>query len=54
MKWENLKIYQIRLIDDTPKRQSQAWLFNSMWCEWMDLKRIKVSEISSWTDPWDA
>ena len=58
-KWKKLKSYQIRLIDDGPKSQSQAWLLNSMWCEWMDLKRIKLSEIatndiSSWTDPWEC
>ena len=58
-KWKNLKPYQIRLIDDGPKSQSQAWLLNSMWCEWMDLKRKNVSEISqkdisSWTDPWEG
>ena len=57
--WKNLKPYQIKLIDDGPESQSQAWLLNSMWCEWMDLKRIKVSEIStndtsSCTDPWEG
>ncbi|WP_269605256.1 hypothetical protein [Prochlorococcus marinus] len=40
-----------------PKSQSQAWLLNSMWCEWLDLKKINVSElsvndISSLNDPW--
>ena len=58
-KWKDLKPYQIKLIDDGPKSQSQAWLLNSMWCEWMDLKRKNVSEISrndisSWTDPWEV
>tara|TARA_Y100000766_G_C18344115_1_gene336301 strand:- start:124 stop:333 length:210 start_codon:yes stop_codon:yes gene_type:complete len=57
--WRNLKPYQIKLIDDGPKSQSQAWLLNSMWCEWMDLKRINVSETfsndnSSWADPWQV
>tara|TARA_Y100001968_G_scaffold163589_1_gene149669 strand:- start:331 stop:540 length:210 start_codon:yes stop_codon:yes gene_type:complete len=56
--WKNLKPYQIKLIDDGPKSQSQAWLFNSMWCEWNDLKRINVPEISKKaisvsTDPWE-
>ena len=38
-KWKKLKPYQIRLIDDGPKSQSQARLMNSMWCgEWLDLK----------------
>tara|TARA_Y100001968_G_C18859820_1_gene482065 strand:+ start:205 stop:417 length:213 start_codon:yes stop_codon:yes gene_type:complete len=58
-KWKNLKPYQIRLIDDGPKSQSQAWLLNSMWCEWLDLKKTSVSEIpandnTSWNDPWEA
>ena len=58
-KWKNLKPYQIKLIDDGPKSQSQAWLLNSMWCEWMDLKRLNLSGISkndipSSTDPWEA
>ncbi len=58
-KWKNLEPYQIKLIDEGPKSQSQAWLLNTMWCEWMDLKRINVPEvstndISSWTDPWEA
>ena len=41
-KWKKLKPYQIRLIDDGPKSQSQAWLLNSMWCEWLDLKEKKM------------
>ena len=57
--WKKLKPYQIKLIDDGPKSQSQAWLLNSMWCEWVDLKRINSSEIltnksSSFIDPWDG
>tara|TARA_B100000579_G_scaffold89525_1_gene70523 strand:- start:1791 stop:1934 length:144 start_codon:yes stop_codon:yes gene_type:complete len=45
------------LIDDGPKIQSQAWLINSMWCEWMILQRINMNEtskedISTFTDPW--
>ena len=56
--WKKLKPYQIKLIDDGPKSQSQAWLLNSMWCEWMDLKKKNISEIStndnlSWSDPWE-
>jgi len=56
--WKNLKPYQIKLIDDGPKSQSQAWLLNSMWCEWMVLREINVSESSekdnfSWGDPWE-
>ncbi len=55
--WKDLKPYQIKLIDDGPKSQSQAWLLNSMWCEWMDLKKMNVSDLSkkdkfSSSDPW--
>ena len=46
-KWKVLKPYQIRLIEEGPKSQSQAWLLNSMWCEWMDLKKRNVSETSA-------
>ena len=57
--WKDLKPYQIKLIDDGPKSQSQAWLLNSMWCEWMDLKKTNESQFSeinniSWIDPWDT
>ena len=56
--WKDLRPYQIKLIDDGPKSQSQAWLLNSMWCEWMDLKKIKDNNIASLKDsygidPWD-
>ena len=57
-KWKNLKPYQIKLIDDGPVSQSQAWLLNSMWCEWRDMKKIKDTELPemntfSSTDPWE-
>ena len=57
--WKNLIPYQIKLIDDGPKSQSQAWLLNSMWCEWMDLKRnnlceVSINETPSSTDPWEG
>ena len=56
--WKNLKPYEIKLIDDGPKSQSQAWLLNSMWCEWIELKRINSFDITnkdnlSSNDPWD-
>ena len=56
--WKKLKPYQIKLIEDGPKSQSQAWLYNSMWCEWMDLKiknvaPISTNDICSCTDPWE-
>ena len=57
-KWKNLKPYQIKLIDDGPQSQSQAWLLNSMWCDWMDLKKRNGSDIyeinnSTTIDPWE-
>ena len=57
--WKKLKPYQIKLIDDGPISQSQAWLLNSMWCEWMDMKKTNGSELeeetnSSSTDPWET
>ena len=56
--WKDLKPYQIKLIEDGPRSQSQAWLLNSMWCEWMDLQRINMhvttkEDISTFSDPWD-
>ena len=57
--WKNLKPYEIKLIDDGPKSQSQAWLLNSMWCEWMDWKehnKLEFSEKDNYlsNDPWEA
>ena len=56
--WKDLKPYQIKLIDDGPKSQSQAWLYNSMWCEWKDLTKTNKSDFpkktkSSGVDYWD-
>ncbi len=56
-KWKNLKPYQIKLIDDGAKSQSQAWLLNSMWCEWLVLKKINISDISEndiSNNPWES
>ena len=58
-RWRKLKPYQIQLIDNGPRSQSQAWLLNSMWCDWMDLKKTHLPEISSnnsssFTDPWEG
>ena len=57
-KWKNLKPYQIKLIDEGPSSQSQAWLLNSMWCEWKGMKKIKDTELPemnnfSGLDPWE-
>jgi len=54
--WKTLKPYQVKLLDDGAKSQSQAWLINSMWCDWQDIKKIKDTELpslkSSSDDPW--
>ena len=56
--WKKLKPYQVKLIDDGPKSQSQAWLLNAMWCEWMDMKKTNclesVNNNAFWIDPWDT
>ena len=44
-KWKDLKPYQLKLLDEGPKSQSQAWLYNSMWCDWKDIKLIKETEL---------
>ena len=38
-----MKPYEIKLLDEGPISQSQALLFNTMWCEWQDIKKIKES-----------
>ena len=54
----NLKGFQIRLLEEGAKSQSQALMLNDMWCEWKDLavkrKPNKSSEDPLATkDPWD-
>tara|TARA_B100000700_G_C14900864_1_gene787304 strand:+ start:264 stop:470 length:207 start_codon:yes stop_codon:yes gene_type:complete len=56
--WKDLKPFQHKLLDEGPKSQSQAWLFNAMWCEWKDLKKLKDTELpsienNSGLDPWN-
>ena len=36
--WKFLKPYQIKLLREGAKNQSQAWLLNQMWCEWKEIK----------------
>ena len=54
--WKSLRPYELKLLDDGAKSQSQAWLLNSMWCEWRDIKKIKDTELPSIKhledDPW--
>ena len=51
--WRPLKPYQVKLLDDGAKTQSQAWLINAMWCDWKDIKKIKEAELPSFKDPWE-
>ena len=41
-KIKDLKPYQIKLLERGAESQSQAWLLNSMWTDWKELKS-KVS-----------
>ena len=54
-KWKSLKPFQIKLLEEGPKTQSQAWLINNMWCEWAELKVLKNTNktIISTKDPWE-
>ncbi len=58
-KWKSgLKPFQIQLLDEGAKSQSQAWLLNEMWCEWKSLKENKDKEspvMRSFAnrDPWE-
>ena len=56
--WKSgLKPFQINLLKNGAESQSQQWLINSMWCEWVEMKKLKeddppsINELSK--DPWD-
>ena len=58
-KWKpSLKPYQLKLLEDGAKSQSQAWLINSMWCDWKDIKKVKDTELPPIKmvddDPWNS
>ncbi len=55
----DLKPFQVQLLDEGPKSQSQAWLLNSMWCEWNKLKKqydkkniSSIMKSHAYKDPW--
>ncbi len=58
-KWKSgLKPFQIHLLDEGAQSLSQAWLLNTMWCDWKEIKKSKETELpaikSSWAnDPWE-
>ena len=43
--WKNLEPHQLKLLDEGPNSQSQAWLVNAMWSEWKDIKKSKETEL---------
>ena len=53
-----LKPFQLKLLDEGAKSQSQAWLLNSMWCDWQQIKKFKETNLPSiktpmqLLDPW--
>ncbi len=53
----NLKPFQIKLLNEGARSQSQALLLNDMWCEWKELaskRRIDAIDgiFSGIPDPW--
>ncbi len=51
--WRSLEPYQVKLLDEGAKTQSQAWLLNAMWCDWKNIKKIKEAKLPSFNDPWE-
>ncbi len=52
-----LKPFQIKLLEQGAKSQSQACILNDMWCEWKEIAvKKKLNEIAkkslSIQDPW--
>ena len=39
--WKDLKPFQVKLLEEGAQSQSQAWLINSMWCDWKALSELK-------------
>ncbi len=57
--WKSLKPFQLSLLENGPESLSQAWLLNSMWCEWKEIKELKEAELpdidqpkNESSDPW--
>tara|TARA_Y100001968_G_C18899520_1_gene500032 strand:- start:187 stop:552 length:366 start_codon:yes stop_codon:yes gene_type:complete len=38
-KMKHLKPYQLKILDEDATSQSQAWLLNQMWSEWLEMKK---------------
>ena len=42
-----LKLFQIKLLEEGPKSQNQVCILNEMWCEWKALAvKRKINEIA--------
>ncbi len=62
-KWKpGLKSFQIQLLEEGAQSHSQAWLLNSMWCDWKELKKLKDTDLPALEaqtsslvirDPWE-
>ena len=44
-KWKDLKPFQVKLLEEGPTTLSQAWLINSMWSDWQEIKKIKETTL---------
>ncbi|WP_320676048.1 hypothetical protein [Prochlorococcus sp. MIT 1300] len=61
-KLKSLRPYQIKLLEEGATSLSQAWLLNSMWCEWKEIKAmtetnlpsIEVFSVGTPMDPWEG
>ena len=57
IKWKSLKPFQIKLLEEGATTLSQAWLINSMWSDWQEIKKIRETSLPKFkeqlaTDPW--
>ena len=60
-KLKSLRPYQIKLLEEGATSLSQAWLLNSMWCEWKEIKgisetnlpTIEACKVEAPADPWE-
>ena len=50
--WVQLRPHQIKLLDQGAQSQSQAWLINTMWSKWKEIKETKNSQSKLFEDPW--
>ena len=54
---QDLKPFQIKMLEEGANSQSQQWLINSMWCDWKEIQKHKESQHCSINevvkDPWE-